>query len=425
MVLGGCLAATIAAGSWALWGDDGTASQQLASSPSMSLSGDVATSAAATGGASSLTTITAPPSTASPPTAPPPTATPTTRPVPAPLADDGLSSADRRLAAAFLVEDPDLQPKSVVASGTGLFFAQNMMYRHNVAVFDRGGNKVAEIPDDVDLAAFGVADGPVAQGSPVEAAFTPDGAAVYVSNYKMYGDGFNPVADDNCDRGDWDDSYVYRISTATFQIDQVIRTGAVPKFLAVTPDGATVLVSNWCGFDVSVIDVATGTERARVDVGRHPRGIAITPDSSTAYVTVMGERSVAVIDVASATVVRRFDAGGSPRHAVLSRDAEHLYVSNNLEGVVRKFVAATGAEVDRVATGTQPRTMVLAEDGAALFVVNYQDGTLSKVRTSDMEVVQEVATGYHPVGVTYDPAVRQVWVANYAGSLSVFVDGPP
>jgi YVTN family beta-propeller protein len=341
------------------------------------------------------------------------------------LADDGLSSADRRLTAAFLVEDPDLQPKSVVASGTGLFFAQNMMYRHNVAVFDRGGNKVAEIPDDVDLAAFGVADGVVAQGSPVEAAFTPDGAAVYVSNYKMYGDGFNPVADDNCDRGEWDDSYVYRIATTTFEIDQVIRTGAVPKFLAVTPDGATLLVSNWCGFDVSIIDVATGTERARVDVGRHPRGIAITPDSSTAYVTVMGERSVAVLDVASASVVRRFDAGGSPRHAVLSLDAEHLYVSNNLEGVVRKFVAATGVEVDRVATGTQPRTMVLAEDGAALFVVNYQDGTLSKVRTSDMEVVQEVATGYHPVGVTYDPAVRQVWVANYAGSLSVFVDGPP
>jgi hypothetical protein len=42
-----------------------------------------------------------------------------------------------------------------------------------------------------------------------------------------------------------------------------------------------------------------------------------------------------------------------------------------------------------------------------------------------MEVVQSVTTGYHPVGVTYDPAVRQVWVANYAGSLSVFVDGAP
>ncbi len=419
MALGGCLVAAITAGSWALFGgDDGdggavaTEGSPLAGPTTSAPVGTAPTAApaAATGSAALPTTT---------------SSTLALRPIPEPLADDGLSSADRRLSSAFLVEDPDLQPKSVVASGTGLFFAQNMMYRHNVSVFDRGGNKVAEIADDVDLAAFGIDGGVLAQGSPVEAAFTPDGAYVYVSNYKMYGDGFNPVADDNCDRGGWDDSYVYRISTTRFEIDRVIPTGAVPKYLAVSPDGSRLLVSNWCGFDVSVIDAATNTELARIDVGRHPRGIAITADSSTAYVTVMGERSVAVIDLATNTVTRRFDAGGSPRHAVLSPDGQHLYISNNLEGVVRKFEAASGAELDRVATGTQPRTMVLAEDGDSLYVVNYQDGTLSKVRTADMEVVQAVTTGYHPVGVTYDPAVRQVWVANYAGSLSVFVDGAP
>ena len=75
-----------------------------------------------------------------------------------------------------------------------------------------------------------------------------------------------------------------------------------------------------------------------------------------------------------------------------------------------------------MATGTQPRSMAIAEDGESLYVVNYQDGTVSKVRASDMTVLQTLATGFHPVGITYDPATRQVWVANYAGSLSVFVD---
>ena len=69
--------------------------------------------------------------------------------------------------------------------------------------------------------------------------------------------------------------------------------------------------------------------------------------------------------------------------------------------------------------------MVIAEDGASLYVVNYEDGTLSKVRTSDFEVLQTVETGFHPVGVTYDAPTRQVWVANYAGSLSVFIDAAP
>ncbi|MDQ3737889.1 MAG: YncE family protein [Actinomycetota bacterium] len=338
------------------------------------------------------------------------------------LADDGKRSEDRTLSEGFTVTDPDLQPKSVVASGAGLFFAQNMMYRHNVSVYDRAGDEVATVSDRVDLSKLGVDGGVVADGSPVEAAFTPDGRYAYVSNYKMYGDGYNPVADDDCDAGDWDDSFVYRIDTKSFEIDKAIPTGAVPKFMAVTPDGTKLVVSNWCGFDVSIIDVASNSELTRVDVGRHPRGIAITNDSASAYVTVMGEARIVRIDLNGYATADVPGAGNTPRHLVLSPDDRFLYVSNNLEGVVRKLDLQTGAEAGRVATGVQPRTMVLTPDGTALFVVNYQDGTVSKVRTSDMSVQQELYSGVHPVGITYDPDTRQVWVANYAGSLKVFVD---
>ena len=336
---------------------------------------------------------------------------------------DGKTSAERRLVSSFMVKSDDLQPKSIVSSDTGLFFAQNMMYRHNVMVFDRAGNTVTLIPDDVDLAAFGVADGVQAQGSPVEAVFTPDGSYVYVSNYKMYGDGFDPSASDDCDRGDWDDSYVYKINTTSFQIEKVIATGSVPKFMAITPDGGRLLVSNWCGFDVSVIDLATDTEITRIDVGRHPRGIAITQDSRYAYVTIMGEDKILKLDLNSNYVVNSVgDAGRTPRHLQLSPDDRFLYVSNNHENLIRKIDLDTNSEVGTAATGVEPRTMVISDDGKSLYVVNYEDGTVSKVRTADMEILQTEYSGYHPVGITYDKATRQVWVANYAGSLHVFVD---
>ena len=342
-----------------------------------------------------------------------------------PLAtDDGKSSAERVLVDAFTVQDADLQPKSIVASGDGLFFAQNMMYRHNIAIYDRAGNKLAAIPDEVDLAAFGVDGGVVAQGSPVEAAFTPDGRFVYVSNYKMFGSGYNPVADDNCDRGDWDDSFVYKIDVSTFEIVAVVPTGAVPKYLAVTPDGSKVVVSNWCGFDVSIIDTASDTEIGRVDVGRHPRGVAIDSDSEVAYVTVMGEARIDVIGLQSLSVIRSITdaAGSTPRHIILSDDDRYLYVSNHKMNSVRKIDLAAGSVVGIANTGVETRTMALSDDGESLYVVNYQDGTVSKVRTSDMEILQTVYSGVHPVGIAYDPATRQVWVANYAGSLRVFRD---
>ena len=97
------------------------------------------------------------------------TTVPSGRPVPGPAAADGKRSDERRLVNQFVVENADLQPKSVVASGNGLFFAQNMMYRHNVMVFDRDGQVVATIPDTVNLADYGVAGGVTAKGSPVEA----------------------------------------------------------------------------------------------------------------------------------------------------------------------------------------------------------------------------------------------------------------
>jgi YVTN family beta-propeller protein len=342
-----------------------------------------------------------------------------------PLAsDDGKTSAERVLVDAFTVTDDDLQPKSIVASGDGLFFAQNMMYRHNVAVYDRAGNEVGVIPDEVDLAAFGVDGGAVVQGSPVEAAFTPDGRYVYVSNYKMFGPGWNPVANDSCDRGDWDDSFVYKIDVVTLAIVAVVPTGAVPKFLAVSPDGSRVVVSNWCGFDVSVIDTATDTELGRVDVGRHPRGVAIRSDSRYAYVTVMGEARIDVIDLRSLSVVNSLEdaAGSTPRHVVLSDDDRYLYVSNHKMNSVRKIDLSTGQVVGTAGTGVETRTMAISDDGESLYVVNYQDGTISKVRTSDMEILQTVYSGVHPVGITYDADTRQVWVANYAGTLRVFLD---
>ena len=336
---------------------------------------------------------------------------------------DGKTSAERQLFSSFVVKSEDLQPKSIVSSDTGLFFAQNMMYRHNIMVFDRAGNTVTLIPDNVDLAAYGIADGVQAQGSPVEAVFTPDGSYVYISNYKMYGDGFDPSASDDCDRGDWDDSYIYKISTTSFQIEKVIATGSVPKFMAITPDGGRLLVSNWCGFDVSVIDLATDSEITRIDVGRHPRGIAITQDSRYAYVTIMGEDKILKLDLDANSVVNSVgDAGRTPRHLQLSPDDRFLYVSNNHENLIRKIDLGTNSEVGTAATGVEPRTMDISDDGKSLYVVNYEDGTISKVRTSDMQILQTEYSGYHPVGVTYDKATRQVWVANYAGSLHVYVD---
>ncbi|MGA1037546.1 MAG: YncE family protein [Ilumatobacteraceae bacterium] len=352
-----------------------------------------------------------------------PTTTSTTSLPPGPE-DDGLRSDQRQLVELFQVTNVDLKPKSVVVGPQGLVFAQNMMYRHNVLVFDQDGDVVAKIDDSVDLQDFGLSEDPqLVKGAPVEAAVSPDGQHLWVSNYKMYGDRYQSNADDECGRGDWEDSFVYRINLNTFDIDGVVPTGAVPKFLQVSPDGRRLVVANWCGFDVSVIDTERLIELGRVDLGRHPRGVAITNDSSKAYVTVMGAERIDLVDLETLTVESSLTSSGiTPRHIVLSDDGKTLFSSNHLMDTVRSIDLETDSLIGTVRTGIQTRSLAVSDDETALYVVNYLDGTISKVRTSDMEILQTISVGGRPVGISYDPMTRRLWVADYEGRLVVFED---
>jgi DNA-binding beta-propeller fold protein YncE len=385
---------------------------------------DAVTSSAPPAAASS----TLPPATSSTSTVPittttttiPPTTTTTTL-----VPSDGLVAAERTLVEVETITG-SISPKSVVASQEGLFFAQNMMYRHTITVYDRNYGLVETIPDSIVLSDFGHDDFPGEyRGSPVEAAFTSDGAYAYVSNYRMYGGGLSTAASDGCNAGNWPDSFLYRIDTTTLQIDQAIRVGPVPKFLALTPDDQFVVVSNWCGFDVSIVAVASGEEVARVPVGRHPRGVAISNDSSTAYVAVMGSRDIAVIDLEELSVTEIENVGRSPRHLVLSPEGRWLYISLNGEGKLAKLDLFTGKVVARVSTGAAPRSMAISDDGTALYVVNYNSNTMSKVRTSDMVETEEHQTWSKPIGITYDGPTGEVWVSAYSGAIQVFSDQDP
>jgi YVTN family beta-propeller protein len=321
-----------------------------------------------------------------------------------------------------------ISPKSVDASDTGLVFAQNMMYTHTMTVYNSAGSLVKTIPDTVNMAEFGFPGHPgITHGAPVEAAFTPDAKYVYVSNYSMYGSGFGPEGNDDCSpasaeaAGDTN-SYVYRLSTSKLAIDQVIEVGLVPKFLAVTPNDRYLLVSNWCSYDLSVVNIATGKQIARLPIGAYPRGIAISPNSKTAYVAVMGGDSVVKINLTNLHEEGSFTVGDNPRHLVIDPTGRYLYASLNGPGDVVKIDLANDEVVKTVHTGDDCRSLAISADGRSLYVVNYSSNTVTKLRASDLSLLQTVNTGVHPIGITYDATTGDVWVAVYSGQILVFAD---
>ena len=297
-----------------------------------------------------------------------------------------------------------ISPKSVKSSGDGVVSAHNMMYRHSITVYDAKTFELLKtIPDSVSLQKYGFSkSASIFRGSPVEGTFSPDGKYLYVSNYAMYGPGYNKEGHDTCSPASgYDSSFVYRINRSTYEIDAVYPVGSVPKVVEATPDNKYVLVANWCSYTVSVISVDAQKVVKTIKIGRYPRGIAISNDSKQAYVA-------------------EIPIGSNPRAIVLSPDNTRMYVTMNLSGKVASWDLVANKAGKSVKTGEAARSLAISSDGSTMFVVNFKSNTMSKVRTSDMKVLETIKACSEPIGVTFDAPTGNTWVACYKGQIKIY-----
>lgn len=318
----------------------------------------------------------------------------------------------------------EIRPKSIAHSGTGRFFAQNMMYRHSITVYDRNFELIKTISDQIDLAKYPVSSysGKV-EGSPVEIAFSSDGKTAWVSNFKMFGEEFRNPGQDNCVQSpNYDPSFLYQINTQSLEIEQIIQVGCVPKYLTVTPNDQYILVSNWCSGDISIIDIAQGKEIRRLPVGAFPRGIAVDSDSRTAYVALMGEGRLAMIDLREFTLDWIDNIGKTPRHLCIGPANRFLYISLARLGTVIKIDLVRKEMIRSQKIGTEVRSMTFSRDKKYLYVVDYDENKVVKMSTDGLAVKEEIATYDKPIGITVDEVTGNIWVACYTGYIQIFED---
>ncbi len=321
------------------------------------------------------------------------------------------------------ISEPVISPKSIVSSGHGLAIANNMLYQNTVTIYDTESQElVQELDDTISPEEFGVEGYPeTVTGAPVEAVWTEDGRYAYVSQYRLAELGAD--AFDDCRNGDAvAPSAVYRYNAELQDWDQFIEVGRVPKFVTLTPDESQLLVTNWCDFDLSVIDTETGEEEMRVPLSAQPRGIAAMPDNETVCVTAMYANELWEVDLESGEGEVIYSEAEFPRHLVLSPESDVLYVTFAWSDLLVAFDTETNEVIDSVSTGREPRTMDISADGTALYVVNYHENTVSKFDAETLEEIDRQATDPLPIGVTYDQPSGSVWVASYAGNLNIYND---
>ena len=86
-------------------------------------------------------------------------------------------------------------------------------------------------------------------------------------------------------------------------------------------------ITNYNSNNVSVIDVASQTEKKRIEVGEGPAGLAIAPSGKYAYVANHKGNSISILDLKTEKVIGLLNLTGSPWGIAFTHNGQYAFVA--------------------------------------------------------------------------------------------------
>lgn len=203
-----------------------------------------------------------------------------------------------------------------------------------------------------------------------------------------------------------------------------------PHEAAVSPDGRTVVVTNYNKQGVgqqktlSVLALPGGDTIRTIDLGeyRAPHDVRWV-DGTRVVVTSEANQALLLVNVTSGAIERVFrtDAGVSHMLA-LSKDRTRLYCSNMRDGSVSAFDFKTGAKIKDVKTGAECEGVGVTPDGRWVWAGNRAADTISIIDTRTLEVVKQLASPGFPYRVQFTPDGTRALIPHARASSLVIGD---
>ena len=241
-------------------------------------------------------------------------------------------------------------------------------------------------------------------------AITPDNAFIYVAANGADGTEINVI------------------ETATNTVIATLAPSGTAQFLAVTPNGKFVYLTNDRP-SVDVIDTNTNTVSSIITVGSGAEGIAVAPNGLRVYVANTTSNNVSVIDAnpTSGTynqVVATVTVGTAPEQVAVTPDSQFVYVTNLLDNTVSVIDTSTNTVTNVVTVGAHPRYVAIGNtpSGINAYVGNSTANTISVINTANPSVVAAtitLSTGNDVKPIAITPDGLTLLVANGNSILTV------
>jgi DNA-binding beta-propeller fold protein YncE len=202
------------------------------------------------------------------------------------------------------------------------------------------------------------------------------------------------------------------IDLATMEAYRHVAVVGGPHEVAVSPDGARVLVTNYNQRGVgpqktlSLVSLPDGATIRTIDLGEFsmPHDLQWVDDDRV-VVTVEANQALLLVNTRNGEIERVFETGKRGSHMLaLSADHRRLYSSNmSGAGSVSVFDFASGAKVTDIDTGAECEGVGVSPDGRWVWAGNRAEDTVSIIDTERLEVVKTLESPGFPYRVEFTP----------------------
>ena len=196
--------------------------------------------------------------------------------------------------------------------------------------------------------------------------------------------------------------------------------------LVVSPDGKHVYAGRTGDghIDVAVIDIPAdrvGTIDVATGAGIGIDALAIDPSGTRLYVATTDARGSAVltVDVETGRVGRAVRIGSPIRDIALADGTAFVLSSDRARGgVVHVVDVSAGRVTEFVELGGAPTQLAMGADKTRAYIVDYDHVVV--LCTLTLQVIDTITVGTRPSCVAVDSHAGRVYVADYAGGVSMF-----
>lgn len=214
-----------------------------------------------------------------------------------------------------------------------------------------------------------------------------------------------------------------RYDVDSWALDREIAVPGFPKWFVADRAEENLYVSLWTWDAVSRVNASGQVETLRTPrgkvSGRHsknPRGAALSADERELYVLNNRDHTLSIIDVATWKEQARVAIGYAPRHIVARPGAATFLVSLTGEDALVEWDASARAVVRRFHVGKRPKTIAASSDGRFAFAANFVSNSLSVVDLQSAES-REIPLGLHkPSGLSVRADGRFIYVSGFCSN---------